>query len=89
MAPSLPKPKSRYVIEYWSRYLAPSTGGTVRYYQVQRRVNGGHWTWADTYQRTRSVRVWWANWATNELRVRIVNSRGRAGAWSRWVPYAP
>jgi len=89
VAPSQPKPNSRWVIEYWSRYLAPSTGGSVRYYQVQRRVDGGHWAWADTYQRTRSVRIWWANWATNELRVRMVDTRGRAGAWSRWVPYAP
>jgi len=65
------------------------TGRSVRYYQVQRRVDGGHWAWADTYQRTRSVRIWWANWATNELRVRMIDTRGRAGAWSRWVPYAP
>ena len=89
VAPSQPKPNSRWVIEYWSRYLAPSTGGSVRFYQVQRRVDGGHWAWADTYQRTRSVRIWWANWATNELRVRMIDTRGRAGAWSRWVPYAP
>jgi hypothetical protein len=77
------------VVKYWSSSLAPRTGGTVRSYQVQRRVDGGHWTWADTYQATRSVRIWWANWATNELRVRIIDTRGRAGAWSRWVPYGP
>jgi uncharacterized protein YkwD len=53
----------------------------LRYFQVQRRRNGGAWYDYGTTTATSTVRKWYRN-STYELRVR---ARDRAGNWGNWV----
>jgi uncharacterized protein YkwD len=75
---------SRYV-RVWVKW----TGGDVRlqvltsglrYYQIQRRRNGGYWYDYGTTTSTSTVRRWIRN-STYEFRVR---SRDKAGNWGVW-----
>jgi len=52
-----------------------------RYFQVQRRRNGGYWYDYGTMTSTHMARKWYRN-STYELRVR---SRDKAGNWGAWV----
>ena len=52
----------------------------LRYYQVQKRTDGGAWTDYGTMTGTTFVRTW-ARGHTYDLRVR---SRDKAGNWGAW-----
>ena len=52
----------------------------LRYFQVQRRRNGGYWYNYGTMTGTQMARKWYRN-STYEVRVR---SRDRAGNWGAW-----
>ena len=89
-APALALPQSQWMTVSWRSTLASRSGlGTFSHYQVQRRVDGGWWAWWDTYQRGAWVSAWWSRGHLNELRVRAVDTRGRAGTWTAWFAYRP
>jgi uncharacterized protein YkwD len=86
---AVPQPvvTSHYVTVRWTTTFAPRTRGKWSYDQVQRRVNGGHWAWVSTKETDRNARAWWTKGAKNEFRVRMIDTAGRAGAWSAWHLY--
>jgi hypothetical protein len=76
---------SRYV-RVWVKWaggdvrLQVLTSG-LRYYQIQRRRNGGYWYNYGTTTSTSTIRRWYRN-STYEFRVR---ARDQAGNWGAWM----